>query len=148
MTDKNFVACDVKDVNRTVKSFMLKIGDGKIDDIMLVQFSERATPDMCLDYRLENGALKDEFVGKRVQDFVGYLKDEFDLNNGRMRLDQNPVEESLFRHNKILENLLTTRGEKSGLRILEGYNKTLTHETTHQQNTIMLAHALAARRAK
>jgi len=136
MTDTNFVALNVEKSGKAPEGFMLKLSDGKIEDVLRTA-SVRSNPDLCLEYRLENGAVKEEFIGKSF--------DEFKKSFGKdCRISERPIDEKEFFHGKIAENMLTFRGEKTGERILTGFS-TLTHETAHQKNTMELAFMLSRR---
>lgn len=134
MTDTNFVALNVEKNGKALESFMLKINDNKIEDVLRTA-SVRSDPDLCLEYRLENGATKEEFTGKSF--------DEFKKSFGKdCKLSERPIDEKEFFHGKIAENMLTFRGEKTGERILNGFNA-IAHETAHQKNALVTAYTLS-----
>lgn len=130
----DYVQYDFKN-GKDADSFLLKVTDDRIEDLLEVKHTERAKPDACLEYRLENGAVKEEFIGKEVDEFLSAQLRERGEN---CRIDKYNVKESTFRNQKMLENMLTFRGESTGLRFLKSCNETLRHETRHFQNLKML----------
>jgi len=126
----NYMAYEFKDGDKK-DLFMLKISDYKIDDLLLAR-DTRATPDDCLEYRLENGALKEEFIGKDIEDFLSAQLRERGEDCPMRKYN---VSEKTFKDNKIIANMLTVRGESTGLKYLD----TLRHETRHAQNRMNVA---------
>ena len=127
----NYMAYDFKNGDKTDR-FMLKVTDYKIDDLFLAR-DTRVTPDECLEFRLENGALREEFLGKDVE--RDFLSAQLRERGEDCSIRQYRVSEKMFRDSKIAANMLTVRGESTGKRFLE----TLRHETRHAQNRVNMA---------
>ena len=131
----DYVQYDFKEGGRTDR-YMLKIADDKIEDLLLVGHSERANPDACLEYRLDNGAIRAEYLGCGEDEFISAMLRGRGEN---CRVDKYKVKEATFHYQKMLANMLTCRGESTGLRFIkETRDKLLAHETRHYFNAAQL----------
>lgn len=141
MSDTRFVGLDVKYGDQLKDSYMLKLDDDKIADVVKSSLGLRLTPDQCLEYRLENGATKEEFVGKSVDDFKRDIKAE----DRFCTLEERPIGADDFSTAKINENMLVFRGEHTAAKFLEGCGKVSNHETIHRKNAMVWAMKLSKR---